>query len=161
VIRQPAAFWRAWIPALIWLGVIAVESTDLFSSQHTGGLLYPPFHFLFGLSREQFEPWHFFLRKTGHVLAYGLLSLLLFRAWRATILRPGNPDWSRVWASVGWLMTSLVAALDEWHQSFIPSRTGALHDVLLDSAAALAVQLLLLFWMRGKTGRPGGGLANA
>jgi VanZ family protein len=42
----------------------------------------------------------------------------------------------------------LVACLDEWHQSYIPSRTGNLHDVLLDSTAALIAQgvifLLLL-----------------
>ena len=116
---------------------------------------------LFGLSREQFEPWHFFLRKTGHVFGYGLLSILLFRAWRVTIVRAGNPRWSIVWASVGFLMTALVAALDEWHQSFIPSRTGAVHDVVLDSAAAFAAQLLLFFWMRKKAGPPSGVLSNA
>jgi len=40
-------------------------------------------------------------------------------------------------------MTALVASLDEWHQTFIPSRTGTYKDVLLDSAAALCVQILL------------------
>jgi VanZ family protein len=42
-------------------------------------------------------------------------------------------------------MTALVASLDEWHQTFIPSRTGTYKDVLLDSAAALCVQVLLFF----------------
>jgi VanZ family protein len=40
-------------------------------------------------------------------------------------------------------MTAAVASLDEWHQSFLPSRTGTIHDVYLDSASALAVQILL------------------
>ena len=161
MIRDPRAFWRAWVPALIWLGVIAVESTNLFSSQHTSRILYPLFHLWFGLSWEQFEPWHFFLRKTGHVFGYGLLSILLFRAWRVTILRAENPRWSIVWASVGFLMTALVASLDEWHQSFLPSRTGAVHDVVLDSAAGFAAQLLLFLWMRKKTDPPRGVLSNA
>jgi VanZ family protein len=161
VIRDPRAFWRAWTSALLWLGVIAVESTSLLSSQHTSRILYPPFHFLFGLDWEQFKLWHFLLRKTGHVLGYGLLSILLFRAWRVTILRAGNPRWSIAWASVGFLMTVLVASLDEWHQSFLPSRTGTVHDVVLDSAAAFAAQLLLFFWMRKKTDAPPGVLSNA
>jgi len=161
VIGNPRAFWRAWIPALLWLGVIAVESTNLFSSQHTSRILYPLFHFLFGLSWEQFKPWHFFLRKAGHVLGYGLLSILLFRAWRVTIVRAGNAGWSLVWASVAFLTTVLVASLDEWHQSLLPSRTGTVHDVVLDSAAAFAAQLLLCLWMRQKSDAPPGVLSKA
>ena len=44
------------------------------------------------------------------------------------------------------LGTLLVAALDEWHQSLIPSRTGRWEDVALDTCAGLAAQLLLFFW---------------
>ena len=40
-------------------------------------------------------------------------------------------------------MAALVACLDEWHQSYLPSRTGNLHDVLLDSTAALIAQIVL------------------
>lgn len=31
--------------------------------------------------------------------------------------------------------------LDEWHQSFLNSRTGTLSDVVLDSGAAFAAQI--------------------
>jgi len=41
-----------------------------------------------------------------------------------------------------------VASLDEWHQSFIPSRTGTPKDVLLDSCAAIAAQILVFLWMQ-------------
>jgi len=37
----------------------------------------------------------------------------------------------------------LVAMLDEWHQTFLPSRTGTFHDVLLDSTAALTTQMAI------------------
>jgi len=39
--------------------------------------------------------------------------------------------------------------MDEWHQSFLPSRTGVVSDVFLDSAAALGAQILVFFyWLR-------------
>jgi len=37
----------------------------------------------------------------------------------------------------------LVATLDEWHQTFLRSRTGTFHDVLLDSTAALMAQMAI------------------
>ena len=67
-----------------------------------------------------------------------LLSILLFRAWRETLPAMGNPRWTFRWAKIAVLGTALVASLDEWHQSFIPSRTGTVRDVLLDTCAAIA-----------------------
>lgn len=40
-------------------------------------------------------------------------------------------------------MTALVASLDEWHQTYLPSRTGTIWDVVLDSLAALAMQVVI------------------
>jgi VanZ family protein len=47
----------------------------------------------------------------------------------------------------------MVASLDEWHQSYIPSRTGTYKDVLLDSSAALIAQIAILvfFFLRTKS----------
>jgi VanZ family protein len=44
-------------------------------------------------------------------------------------------------------MTALVASLDEWHQTYIPSRTGTLHDVFLDSFAALTMQVVIAWFL--------------
>ncbi|MFZ0939460.1 MAG: VanZ family protein, partial [Candidatus Sulfotelmatobacter sp.] len=60
----------------------------------------------------------------------------------------GDPSWTTRWASIAILMTALVASLDEWHQSFIPSRTGRWQDVVLDTCAAIAAQLLVLLWLK-------------
>jgi VanZ family protein len=143
-----STLWRAWLPALFWLGVIGVESSDALSAEKTGSLLYPLFHFLFGLDLIHFSTWHFILRKTGHVVGYSVLSLLLFRSWRLTLPVRGSPRWSIVWSRTAFLMTALVATLDEWHQSTLPSRTGTFRDMLLDSAAGLAAQILLFLWLR-------------
>jgi VanZ family protein len=142
---------KAWIAAILWLIVIAIESTSFASAHNTSHILYPLLHFLFGLSLAKFEPWHFFIRKSGHVFGYGLLSILLFRAWRETLPAVGDPKWRLRWASIAVLGTALVASLDEWHQSFLPSRTGTWHDVVLDTCAGIGVQFLLfLYWRRFK-----------
>jgi VanZ family protein len=128
--------------------VIAIESTDWLSAHHTSQILYPLLHFLFGLDPDSFETWHFFIRKGGHVFGYGLLSILLFRAWRETLPEKTGARWSSRWASIAVLGTALVASLDEWHQSYIPSRTGTVHDVILDTCAGIAAQILLFFLAR-------------
>ena len=137
---------KAWIAAILWLILIAIESTDYFSSANTGRILYPILHFLTGVDPVRFEVWNYYIRKAGHVVGYFGLSILLFRAWRATLRREAIVQWTLAWASSAFWMTTLVAGLDEWHQTTIPSRTGNVHDVVLDSAAALVGQFLLFCW---------------
>ena len=137
---------KAWIAAILWLIVISIESTAYLSVQNTSHILYPLLHFLFGIDHARFEHWHFFMRKGGHVFGYGLLSILLFRAWRETLPALGNPRWAFRWATIAALGTALVASLDEWHQSFIPSRTGTPYDVALDTCAGVGAQILVFLW---------------
>ena len=136
-----------WIPSTIWLTVIAVESTNLGSAEHTGRILYPILHFLFEMDRARFAVWHALLRKTGHIVGYFTLSVLLFRSWRATFPRLST-RWCLQWATVALLSTSLVAMLDEWHQSFLPSRTGTFRDAILDGTAGLVAQIALFAILR-------------
>lgn len=120
----------------------------MLSAHNTGRILYPILHFLFGIDRMHFGYWHFYIRKSGHVFGYGTLSILLFRAWRATLPALNNVSWTFRWANISILGTALVASLDEWHQSFIPSRTGTVRDVVLDTCAGIAAQVLVLLWLR-------------
>ena len=139
---------KAWIAAILWLIIIAIESSALLSAHNTSRFLYPLLHFLFGVDRTHFGYWHFYIRKSGHVVGYGPLSILLFRAWRATLTAPDHLQWTVRWANIAILGTALVASLDEWHQSFIPSRTGTVRDVVLDTCAGIAAQVLVLLWIR-------------
>ncbi len=123
------------------------------SAHNTGRILYPLLHFLFGMGPARFEHWHFYIRKGGHVFGYGLLSILLFRAWRETLPTIGDRKWTFRWANIAVLGTALVASLDEWHQSFLPSRTGRWQDVVLDTCAGAGAQLLLLLYWRWSTPR--------
>jgi VanZ family protein len=102
---------------------------------------------LFGnINFYKFLIFHHYLRKTGHVVGYGMLSLLLLRGWRATLGRVHTLLLRT--ALLSWLGTACVAALDEWHQSFIPSRTGTVWDVALDTAAGVAFLVVAYLWLR-------------
>ena len=147
-LRTGGERWKAWLPALIWLGVIAAESTGNFSSANTSRWLYPIFHFLAGVDPAHFAVWHAFLRKLGHFVGYFTLGALLFRAWRVTLPLPDWRPWAAKWAGIAWAMSTLVASLDEWHQTYLPGRTGTVHDVVLDSAAALVAQVAI--WGMGR-----------
>ena len=142
---------RAWWPAVVWIGLITFESTDFFSSEHTGSLLYTLLTRLFGqINFYDFLIFHHYLRKTGHVVGYGMLSLLLLRGWRATLGRVHTLLLRT--ALLSWLGTAFVAAMDEWHQSYIPSRTGTVWDVALDSVAGVGFLLVAYFWLRRSDG---------
>jgi VanZ family protein len=134
---------KEWIAAVLWLGLIAVESTNLLSAGNTSRILYPIFHFFTGVDPVRFLLWDYYIRKVGHVVGYFGLSVLLFRAWRVTLHFASPSRWSMQWARISFYMTALVASLDEWHQTYLTSRSGSLHDVLLDSSAALIAQILI------------------
>ena len=141
---------RAWWPAAVWIGLISIESTDAFSSDNTQSMLYAFLTRLFGhVNLYDLLVFNFYLRKTGHFLGYGMLALLLLRGWRATL------GYARAWLTreslLAWTGTTFVASMDEWHQSFIPSRTGTVKDVILDSIAGLVFLLIAYFWLRRST----------
>ncbi len=148
---RPKRDWKQWIPALVWIGVICVESTDMLSAANTGSILYALVTRVFGqVDVLTLILWNHYLRKLGHFVGYAVLSWLLFRAWRATLPSPVGRLWAFPWARLAFWVTAAVASADEFHQSFIPSRTGRWQDVVLDSAAALCMQLFLFFLLRSK-----------
>jgi len=145
---------KTWIAAILWLGLIVAESSNFASAENTGRFVYALLHFLLGVGPAHFPVWHFVIRKTGHFVGYFTLSWLLFRAWRATFSFPGI-SWAIQWARISFFMTALVACLDEWHQTYLAKRTGNLHDVLLDSTAALVAQLAIYLILRSRPQKAG------
>jgi len=73
-------------------------------------------------------------------MGYGTMGLLWLRAWWMSVPRTAFLL-KAVLALAG---TALVAALDEYHQSLLPNRTGVPSDVLLDCSGALVLVLLFL-----------------
>jgi VanZ family protein len=142
---------KVWLAAGFWLVLIAIESTAYLSADNTSRFLYPILHFLLGLDWKRFLVWHHYIRKTGHFVGYFTLSVLLFRAWKITLRLPAL--WALRWSGIAFFMSTVVASLDEWHQTYLPSRTGAIRDVVLDSSAALTAQIVVFLYLRGKAAK--------
>jgi VanZ family protein len=127
--------------------MIAIESTAAMSANNTSLWLYPLWLKLFGpISSARWTEVHHLIRKTGHFVGYGVVSLAFFYSWRQTLHRMAVKHWT-LWrrASVlAVLSTLLIASLDEYHQSFLPSRTSSPVDVGIDVCGAIAFQLILL-----------------
>jgi VanZ family protein len=140
---------RAWIPTLLWLCVLAMFSTDLFSAEHTGSILARILDTLFPkLSAEHFAQIHFLVRKSAHFCSYGLLGAFSFFSWRATF--PAPVRWRFLWAVLGLLTAFAGGSMDEFHQSFVPSRTSSFHDVMIDTVGAFFFQLAIALWLLRK-----------
>ena len=136
-----------WVPAALSVLMIALESTAAMSANNTSEWLYPYWVRFFGpISTAHWAEVHHLIRKTGHFVGYGVVSMAFFYSWRQTLLRMAVKHWT-LWrrASVlAVLCTLLIAILDEYHQSFLPSRTSSPLDVCIDLSGAIAAQLLLL-----------------
>lgn len=150
--RPPAAdshsapLWmRAWMPVIACLLVFALESTPWGGADHTSAPLRRVAEALVGIDRLAYwEPIHILIRKTGHFIGYGMFSLVCFRAIRLVQRGPARRLGDRLAAhGLAIAATFLVASADEFHQTFLPNRFGLFSDVLLDTAGAVTLGLLL------------------
>ena len=113
--------WRdvfyLYLPWLIWMAVIFLLSS------------------IPDLRITEESVWDLVLRKIGHFLVFGILFLLSYR-----ILAREKSNRPFLWA-VGWAIVYAIS--DEFHQSFVPTRTASLVDILIDSTGILVFALLL------------------
>jgi VanZ family protein len=127
------------------VAVIALESTEMMGADHTSGPLRWLYQYLFGpVPDDRWEIIHHIARKSGHFIGYGLIGLAWLRAWWFTLPRSHFLQ-DGLLALLG---TALVASADEWHQSYLPNRTGSPWDVLLDCCGAILLQILVYLFMR-------------
>jgi VanZ family protein len=138
---------RYWWPALIWAVVISGFSTGAFTSDNTSHFIIPILRFFLPhAAPETLEFLHHIIRKCGHLTEYFILSMLILRGIRA-----GEKGLYLRWALVTILIVACYAALDEYHQSFVPGRTAAAGDVLIDTSGGIAAQIVAsLFVLLGK-----------
>jgi VanZ family protein len=123
-----------WLPPILWAGIVLAMSSPVMSSENTGSILGPVLAWLLpSLRPVHVDLIHYVLRKSAHVVEYGILALLWRRGFvRGENLRPGPGGWAAL------AVCMAVATIDERHQSFVPGRTGTPTDMVLDSAAAAA-----------------------
>jgi len=117
----------------------------VFTSEHTGRVIIPILHWLLPhASRSTLNRIHYVIRKCAHFTEYFILSVLVLRGIRA-----GRPGSRFAWALAAIAIVACYASLDELHQHFVPGRTAAVGDVLIDTSGGIAAQAviaLLLLW---------------
>jgi VanZ family protein len=117
--------------------VIFVFSTDRFSGTHTSGIIEPLLRFLFPfLTQPQVVFWHGVFRKAGHITEYFVLGILAWRVFKLRLVAAG--------------FVLAVALSDEFHQSFVSSRTASLMDVGYDFFGGL-IALLILYALKNES----------
>ena len=133
-------FLKYWLPLLIWLVVIFVGSTSVMSAEHTSRYVVPFLLWLKpGISPNAIWTILVITRKCAHVIEYAVLALLLWRALRSY---PTFHAKSLMLFGGVLLGCALFAASDEFHQTFVKTRTPSVRDVLLDVSGALVGLLI-------------------
>jgi len=78
----------------------------------------------------------FTIKKTGHVLLFGVLAILTFRALRGEGIERKK---ALIWAII---IATLYGATDEFHQMFTQGRESRVRDVFIDQIGAIIATYL-------------------
>jgi VanZ family protein len=74
--------------------------------------------------------------KLLHVIVYGILAALCYRALQRASAMKNQPVWLLILTAI--LITSLYGLSDEWHQSFVISRRADIFDLLADIIGSIS-----------------------
>ena len=128
------SFLKYWLPVLGWLVLTFIGSTNAMSTEQTSRFIVPFLLWLKpGMTQQTIWTIIVFMRQCAHVGEYAVLALLMWRA-----LRWGVSVSMRMPTLCGVVLLgcALFAASDEFHQTFVKSRTPSVRDVLLDIGGA-------------------------
>jgi VanZ family protein len=140
-------FTKYWLPVMLWMCFIFWMSTETFSSPNTFSWIEILLRFLVpNISSQEMVFIHALIRKVGHVMEYFILGLLLFRTFRGGSIS----SWNWRWSFFAVIVVALWAASDEFHQSFVPTRTASAVDVGIDIAGGILAQFVGALWHRYK-----------
>lgn len=127
-------FLRRYLPLVVWLAFISFASSDSFNAANTSRIIGPLVLWLFpNTSAETLATIHFITRKIAHFTEYAILGVLAARAFRS----------SRRWFLISAVLIVVYAFIDEYHQSFVPSRTASVFDSLIDMAGGITALIVV------------------
>jgi VanZ family protein len=110
--KMPVRLLKYWLPVVVWALVIFNFSAH-------------------GVPKVGPSYWtDFIAKKAAHILEYGFLALLTYRA----LLNSGVKIPLAYYIAI--IIPFIYGASDELHQSFTPTRTPTVRDVLIDTAGA-------------------------
>jgi len=137
-------------PLIVWATLIFIGSSDLLSASHTGTFIVRPLHWLLpNASEAMLASIHFIVRKAGHFTEYAILALLAARAFRTS----SNQILCERWFWISLIFVFMYSLSDEFHQSFVPTRTASIYDSMIDSFGGLTMLVLLAARQRVRSPR--------
>ena len=129
-----------YLPLIAWLVFISYASSGSFSASNTSRIIGPLILWLFPQTTpETLAVIHFITRKIAHFTEYAILGFLAARAFRTS----PRPAIRRRWFLICATLVVVYALVDEYHQSFVPSRTASIFDSLIDMAGGLTALLIV------------------
>jgi VanZ family protein len=114
---------KYWLPLFVWMGVIFTFSS--FPTNPAGGIYWVDF----------------VIKKTAHLVEYGVLATLVYRATRSIGMSKKNCLITSI------LFAALYGASDEFHQSFTFGREPTIRDVIIDTLGASLAMYFLFKWV--------------
>lgn len=125
-LKSLGKFFKVWYPSILMMILIFIMSSFAANeSDQQSGLIVNALTFAFPeLKNVSFLV--NIVRKTAHFLEYAIFGFFTARAFK---LSKKSPFFAV-------LLCGIYAATDEFHQTFIPGRSGEVADVLLDTAGA-------------------------
>ncbi len=154
------AFARYWLPPLVWMAIFFPVGNKALASSKVWQIFMAVLRwFAPKISSPAADLGYIIFRKSLHFLEYGILALLVYRAFR----RGRSARWSLRWAVQSALISIGYGALDEFLQTFVPGRSGRAFDSMVDALGVIAALSLLALRSRrrqpGAARRPGWGRA--
>ena len=135
--------WISCLLVLVWMGFIffmsAQQGED--SGEISGGVSHlfmqvwnAIFHLDWSEAKilEMAELWDYPIRKLAHMTEFGILAMLLY--WTLGYTKRFADKKRYIAAFLG---AVVYAATDEFHQLFVPDRSGNLFDVFVDATGAI------------------------
>jgi VanZ family protein len=140
IVAKVPRFVSRYLPLIVWLAFISFASSDNFNAGNTSRIIGPLILWLFpNTSPETLAVVHFISRKIAHFTEYAILGFLAARAFRTSTHPVIRARWFLICAT----LVVVYALLDEYHQSFVPSRTASIYDSMIDMAGGLTALLIV------------------
>jgi VanZ family protein len=128
-------------PLFFWTIIIFIASSNLGSMSNTSRIIRPILEFLFPAADENtLQIIHAYVRKTAHLTFYFILGFLAARAFCLSGI------FKKYGLLTAFALVVVIAALDEWNQSFLASRTSSVYDVGLDAIGGTTALLFFLIF---------------
>jgi VanZ family protein len=123
-------FWL--VVTVFWcLAIYYFTEQPAFNDEHTLRFFYS-----IGLPEAMIRITDFMVRKLAHVALFFTLAffaLQVVRHWRRQYL-------------AAWAFAVVYGLTDEWHQLYVPGRSGKVGDVLIDAAGAAICIAIVYLW---------------